>query len=59
MKILFDNQNNPLRGDYIKNCIAGFGESYNATVLEIINNSRKGIDEETFFKNEECGRVYA
>jgi len=51
MNILFDNRSNPLKADYIKKCIEGFGESYNATVCEIINNSRKGIDEEIFFKN--------
>jgi hypothetical protein len=51
MNILFDNRSNPLKSDYIKKCIAGFGESYNATVWEIINNSRKGINKEIFFKN--------
>jgi len=51
MNILFDNRSNPLKADYIKKCIAGFGESYNATVWEIINNSRKGINKEIFFKN--------
>jgi len=51
MNILFDNRSNSLKADYIKKCIAGFGESYNATVCEIINNSRKGINEEIFFKN--------
>ena len=51
MNILFDNQSNPLKANYIKKCIAGFGESYNATVCEIINNSHKGINEEIFFKN--------
>ena len=51
MKILFRKRGNPLKADFIKKCIMGFGESYNATVREIMNNSHEGINRKIFFKN--------
>jgi len=51
MKILFRKRCNPLKPNYVKKCVAGFGESYNATVWEIISNSHKGINKKIFFKN--------
>ncbi len=51
MKILFRKRCNPLKADFIKKCIMGFGESYNATVREIMNNSYEGINRKIFFKN--------
>ena len=43
MKILLDKRCNPLKADYIKKCIAGFVESYNATVWEMTRTEGLGI----------------
>lgn len=51
LKILFDAIGNPIKTEFIKKCIAGFGESYNSTVQTVIPNSGNGIDEQVFHEN--------
>lgn len=49
-QILFD-KNGPRNIKDIKKSVIGFADSYNETVLEVINNSETGINEKIFNKN--------
>lgn len=51
MKILFNKQGTPIKANRIKENVATFGQSYNATVLEIIKNSEDGISPKVFYEN--------
>jgi len=50
-KILFDDGEKPYDSLLIKRCILNFGESYNATVNYVIENSNKGLCKKIFFQN--------
>ena len=50
-KILFDAGGEPYDSFFIKRCILNFGESYNATVNYIIENSKKCLSKKIFFQN--------
>jgi len=51
LKILFNKQDTPIKANRIKENVATFGQSYNATVLEIIKNSEDGISPKVFYEN--------
>ncbi len=50
-KILFDAGGEPYDSFFIKRCILNFGESYNATVNYVIENSKKCLSKKIFFQN--------
>jgi hypothetical protein len=51
MKILFDRKGNPIKLGSIRSSIINFGNSYNETVREVINNSRTTMNRKVFFEN--------
>lgn len=51
MKILFDKLGSPIKASLIKENVAAFGQSYNATVLGIIKKSEDGISQKVFYEN--------
>ncbi|MBW2035337.1 MAG: hypothetical protein JRI94_17470 [Deltaproteobacteria bacterium] len=51
MKILFNKKGNPIKPGLISNAISNFGNSYNETVREVINNSRPCMNRKIFFEN--------
>jgi hypothetical protein len=51
LKILFNRQGIPIKANLIKEDVATFGKSYNATVLGIIKNSEDGISPKVFYEN--------
>ncbi len=51
MKILFNRKGNFIKPETIKSSIGNFGNSYNETVQEVINNSRSTINQKIFFEN--------
>ena len=51
MKILFEENGEPIESQVITACISRFGNSYNETVREIIVKSGQGVDREIFRQN--------
>ena len=51
MKILFNQKGNFIKPETIKSSIINFGNSYNETVQEVINNSRNSVNQKIFFEN--------